>query len=80
MVEFLKYLFASEKTLIQSLRSFGLTFTGRLPFVKNFFVKHAIGNRGDLPEMAHLCHPERSEGSPGKTGCHLHVLLGFFHV
>jgi 2-octaprenylphenol hydroxylase len=52
MVGFLKYLFMSDKTIIQSLRSMGLNFTDRTSFLKNFFAQHALGYRKDLPEFA----------------------------
>lgn len=52
MVEMLKSLFMSDKALVKNFRSFGLNFTDRVSFLKNFFAKYALGNRGDLPKLA----------------------------
>ncbi len=50
MVEVLKNLFASEKTLLKNMRSIGLNFTNQVPFLKNFLVNYALGKRCTMPE------------------------------
>lgn len=50
-VDFIKHLFASEKTSIKYLRSVGLTAVDRLSWIKNIFIRHAVGDRGDLPRI-----------------------------
>jgi 2-octaprenylphenol hydroxylase len=51
-VDVIKALFASEKSSIQSMRSFGLSATSRCKWIKNVFTRHAVGNRDGLPVMA----------------------------
>ena len=51
-VHFIKNIFASDKKSIQQLRSFGLTFTNKMPWMKNMFIRHAVGDRKGLPKMA----------------------------
>jgi 2-octaprenylphenol hydroxylase len=48
----LKQLFASEKNSIQRLRNTGLSMVNQLGFLKHFFADYAVGNRGDIPELA----------------------------
>ncbi len=43
-IELLHYGFTSDKTLVQTLRSFGLNFTDRVSFLKNFFASYAAGS------------------------------------
>lgn len=52
MVGMLKQLFMSEKVLLQNVRNYGLNLADQLPFVKNFFANHALGQRSDLPQLA----------------------------
>jgi 2-octaprenylphenol hydroxylase len=51
-VDVIKHLFASDKKTIQAFRSHGLSITDAMPLIKNIFIRHAVGNRGDLPMMA----------------------------
>lgn len=51
-VEGIKYLFASDATAIKSMRNIGLNVTNQMHFLKEFFVKYAVGNRGDMPILA----------------------------
>jgi 2-polyprenylphenol 6-hydroxylase len=51
-VDGIKCLFASEKKSIQTLRSMGLTLTNRFNWIKNMFIRHAVGDRRGLPRIA----------------------------
>lgn len=51
-VDAIKKLFASDKAVTQGIRALGVNLTDYLTWVKNFFCRHAIGNRGDLPGLA----------------------------
>lgn len=51
-VDMIKNLFASEKKSIQTLRSLGLNTTNRMKWIKNCFVRHAVGEREGLPTCA----------------------------
>lgn len=51
-VDLIKQLFASEKRYMQSWRSFGLSATNQIKFLKNFFSRQAVGNRTGLPRLA----------------------------
>ena len=48
----IKHLFASDKHTIQMLRSHGLNITNDLPFIRNLFTAHAVGDRSGLPSLA----------------------------
>lgn len=47
-----KHLFENEFQSVQWLRNFGLDTVDSLPFVKNEILKHAMGLKGNLPELA----------------------------
>jgi 2-octaprenylphenol hydroxylase len=51
-VDLIKNLFSSDKKSIQNLRSFGLNTVNHLKWMKNIFVRHAVGERNDLPSLA----------------------------
>ncbi|MHB1946534.1 MAG: UbiH/UbiF/VisC/COQ6 family ubiquinone biosynthesis hydroxylase [Gammaproteobacteria bacterium] len=51
-VEVLKKLFMSDKQPIITLRDFGVNLTNKTAFLKDFFINHALGKRGDLPKLA----------------------------
>ncbi len=51
-VDFLKQLFINQNKLIKNCRNAGLNFTDRFGLMKNIFTSYALGNRGDLPELA----------------------------
>lgn len=51
-VDALKKLFAQDHLSVKSLLSFGLNTTDRLAWLKNIFIRHAVGDRNGLPEMA----------------------------
>ena len=51
-VEFIKQFFANEKQAVTNIRNLGLNLVDHLSPVKNLLVNHALGNRGDLPEIA----------------------------
>lgn len=51
-VEVLKKLFMSDKPSVITLRDFGVNLTNKTAFLKNFFINHALGKRGDLPKLA----------------------------
>lgn len=55
-VDLIKNLFASDKKSIQQLRALGLTMTNRIPIVKRWFARYAVGNREDLPTLASVSH------------------------
>lgn len=52
MIDVLKHLFSSETKSVKQLRSMGLNFTNRTPWLKNFFAKYALGKRDELPPLA----------------------------
>ncbi len=52
VVEGLKALFASDKTIIKSLRNLGLNITNQAPFIKNVIVNYALGKRKNMPGTA----------------------------
>lgn len=47
-----KELFGSRNNWVVQFRNHGLTFTNHVPWLKNFFMRYAIGQRGDLPQLA----------------------------
>lgn len=51
-VDLLKKLFASENNATQYVRSFGLNATNRAKWIKNCFIRQAVGNRNGLPHIA----------------------------
>lgn len=51
-VDCIKQLFASDNAAIQRARSMGLTATNQSTVIKNLFIRHAVGNRSGLPELA----------------------------
>jgi len=51
-VDMLKKLFASEKPSILGLRSLGLNIVNSMPWLKNIFTRHAVGDRDGLPRIA----------------------------
>ncbi|WP_170131787.1 UbiH/UbiF/VisC/COQ6 family ubiquinone biosynthesis hydroxylase [Aquicella lusitana] len=51
-VDMIKNLFASDKKTVRSLRSFGLSMTNYLQWIKNGFTRYAVGDRGGLPRIA----------------------------
>ncbi len=51
-VDYIKKLFESDQRVMQTLRSFGLQVTDQFQIIKNIFIRHAIGDRGDLPKLA----------------------------
>ena len=48
----LRYLFGSNLTVAQRLRTAGMRFNERLPAVKNYLMRHASGVSGELPRLA----------------------------
>ncbi len=48
----LSRLFTADNPALGWLRSAGLDFTNRLPFLKRQLMSHAMGDAGDLPEIA----------------------------
>lgn len=44
--------FSSQKPLVVKARSYGLNFTNQVKFIKNCFVRYAMGDVDDLPELA----------------------------
>ncbi len=51
-VDALKRLFANDHKAVQFLRHMGLEATNHLGVVKNLFIRHAVGDRADLPRLA----------------------------
>jgi 2-octaprenylphenol hydroxylase len=51
-VDAIKQMFASDKKMIQSLRSQGLNVTNQWRWLKNSFMRHACGDRDGLPKIA----------------------------
>ena len=51
-VDGIKKIFASDQLPIQALRSFGMTMTNQVQYIKNNLMRYAIGNREGLPKMA----------------------------
>lgn len=51
-IDLLKSLFASDQVSLQGVRALGLNLTNKLTFIKNSFMRHAVGNRGNLPNLA----------------------------
>jgi 2-octaprenylphenol hydroxylase len=51
-VDLLKQLFASEHQAIQLIRSCGTNLTNRMHWIKNYFMRHAVGDRNGLPIIA----------------------------
>lgn len=51
-IDLLKNLFASDHAALQGTRALGLNLTNKLTVIKNMFMRHAIGNRSDLPTLA----------------------------
>lgn len=47
-VDFIKYLFANENTLLKAARNFGMNFANRHAVIKNFFIQYALGKRNDV--------------------------------
>lgn len=52
MVEMIKNLFANDKNRIKSLRAQGMDIINSVTEIKKLLIQQAIGNRGDLPELA----------------------------
>ena len=57
-IDLIKQFFENDKSGIQALRSFGLTATNHLHFLKNIFSRHAVGNRSGLPKLANALYFE----------------------
>lgn len=51
-VDVFKHLFIHQNPLVQGARNLGLNFANGLPVIKAFFANYALGQRGDLPELA----------------------------
>lgn len=51
-MEGFKRLFTSKNTLLGQMRSLGLKGVDKLPMIKNQFIEHALGLKGDLPHIA----------------------------
>lgn len=51
-VDAIKCLFASDKKTIQQARSLGLNMVNRARWIKNYFSRHAVGDRNGLPTLA----------------------------
>lgn len=51
-VDVIKQFFASDQKAIELLRYMGLEATNQLGALKNIFIRHAVGNRTDLPTLA----------------------------
>ena len=47
-----KELFGSQNSWLMKLRSQGLNFTNQVPWLKNSFMRYAMGERGNLPRLA----------------------------
>jgi len=47
-------LFGTENPTLASLRGAGLNLTDRIPFIKEAFIRYAVGLEGDLPELARM--------------------------
>lgn len=54
-----KRAFVSHSTTLRIARNFGFNAVDKLPTVKNIFMQHAMGLRGDLPQ---LCKPMSFDG------------------
>lgn len=52
LVDGINRLFANASPALSGLRRFGLGAVDRLPPVKHFFMRRALGTRGELPRMA----------------------------
>ena len=51
-METLNTLFATEKSSIISLRGLGIHLTNQIPWVKNIFIRYAVGLQDNLPTLA----------------------------
>ncbi|HTM62870.1 MAG TPA: UbiH/UbiF/VisC/COQ6 family ubiquinone biosynthesis hydroxylase [Gammaproteobacteria bacterium] len=51
-VDLIKQLFASDNMPVQTMRSLGMTLTGRMAILKNIFTRYAVGSRDGLPSLA----------------------------
>lgn len=51
-VDLLKQLFESEQQTTQRIRSCGINLTNRMRWIKNYFMRHAVGDRNGLPIIA----------------------------
>lgn len=51
-VDGLKKLFANERQSLQTIRGVGLMLTNKASWIKNIFIRHAVGNRSGLPQLA----------------------------
>jgi 2-octaprenylphenol hydroxylase len=52
LIDGINRLFANASPALSGLRRFGLGAVDRLPPVKHFFMRRALGTRGELPRMA----------------------------
>ena len=52
MVDQIQRLFGNEQPGLRWLRTTGMDIVGRIPLVKDEILEHAMGNRGDLPQLA----------------------------
>lgn len=52
MVDQIQRLFGNEQPALRWLRTTGMDIVGRLPWIKDEIIEHAMGNRGDLPKLA----------------------------
>ena len=51
-IDVIKQFFASDQKAIELLRYMGLETTNQLGMLKSMFIRHAVGNRTDLPALA----------------------------
>lgn len=49
-----KEVFGSHSPLVAQIRNLGLNFTDNTHFLKNFFMRYAMGNVSDLPDLAKI--------------------------
>ena len=47
-------LFGTENPALTGVRGAGLNLTDRIPFIKEAFIRYAVGLEGDLPELARM--------------------------
>ena len=52
LLDGLKFLFATDNSLLTGLRSFGLNTVNSIPIIKSGIMQHAMGLEGDLPACA----------------------------
>lgn len=52
MVDQIQRLFGNDQPMLRWLRTTGMDLVGRVPFLKDEIIEHAMGNRGHLPRLA----------------------------